>query len=101
MVGPSRRCLANCSFVSGDVAGAFWTLAPAALAPPQLRALAYVAALALGTGMAALRMMFGAHFPSDVTFAGVFTYLITWIAYAFIYRWPLTRLSDDDVDRIA
>src|SRR5262245_29183907 len=92
-------CPTNCSFVSGEVAGAFWTLAPAVLAPPQWRALAYVAALALGTGTAALRMMFGAHFPSDVIFAGVFTYLIIWIAYAFIYRWPRTRLSDDDVDK--
>jgi lipid A 4'-phosphatase len=62
-----------------------------------MRALAYVAAFALGTGMAALRMMIGAHFPTDVIFAGVFTYLIVWIAYAFIYRWPRTRLSDDDV----
>jgi membrane-associated phospholipid phosphatase len=44
-------------------------------------------------------MIFGAHFPTDVIFAGVFTYLIIWIAYAFIYRWPRTRLSDDDVDR--
>jgi lipid A 4'-phosphatase len=92
-------CPANCSFVSGDVAGAFWTLAPAALAPPQWRALAYVAAFALGTGMAVLRIIAGAHFPSDVIFAGVITYLIIWIVYAFIYRWPRTRLSDDDVDR--
>jgi lipid A 4'-phosphatase len=96
---PRGDCPENCSFVSGDVAGAFWTLAPAALAPPQWRALAYFAALALGAGMAALRMMAGAHFPSDVIFAGVFTYLIIWVAYAFIYRWPATRLSDDDVDR--
>jgi len=92
-------CPANCSFVSGDVAGAFWTFAPAALAPPQWRALSYVAAFALGTGMAVLRVMTGAHFPSDVVFAGVFTYLIIWIVYAFIYRWPRTRLSDDDIDR--
>jgi lipid A 4'-phosphatase len=92
-------CPANCSFVSGDVAAGFWTLAPAALAPPQWRALAYGAAFALGMGMAALRMMTGGHFPSDVIFAGVFTYLIIWIVYALIYRWPRTRLSDDDVDR--
>ena len=38
-------CPENCSFVSGDVAGAFWTLAPAALAPLQWRALAYVGGL--------------------------------------------------------
>jgi lipid A 4'-phosphatase len=97
--GRHGDCPANCSFVSGDVAGAFWTLAPAALAPPQWHALAYIAALALGTGMAVLRVMAGAHFPSDVIFAGVFTYLIIWVVYAFIYRWPRTRLSDDGVDR--
>ena len=96
---PRGDCPANCSFVSGEVTGAFWTLAPAALAPPQWRALAYAAALALGIGMATLRMMAGAHFPSDVIFAGVFTYLIIWIAYALTYRWPRTRLSDGDIDR--
>jgi len=95
---PRGDCRANCTFVSGDVAGAFWTIAPAALAPPQWRALAYGAALGLGTGMAAIRMMAGGHFPSDVIFAGVFTFLIIWIVYALIYRWPRTRLSDDDVD---
>ncbi len=44
---PRGDCPANCSFVSGDVAGAAWTLAPAALVPPPWRALAYGAALAL------------------------------------------------------
>jgi membrane-associated phospholipid phosphatase len=81
------------------VAGAFWTVAPAALAPPQWRALAYGAALALGTGMAVIRIMAGAHFPSDVIFAGVFTFLTIWLAYALIYRWPRTRLSDEAIDR--
>ena len=76
---------------SSDVAGAFWTLAPAALAPLQWRALAYVAAFALGTGHGSAPLMIGAHFPTDVIFAGVFTYLIVWIAYAFICRWPRTR----------
>ena len=32
---PRGDCPNNCSFVSGDVAGAFWTIAPAALMPPQ------------------------------------------------------------------
>ncbi|MGB8103804.1 MAG: phosphatase PAP2 family protein [Pseudolabrys sp.] len=95
---PRGRCPSNCAFVSGDVSGAFWTVAPAALAPPQWRALAYGAALALGTGMAVIRVMAGAHFPSDVIFAGVFTFLVIWAVYALIYRWPRTRLSDDDVE---
>ena len=96
---PRGDCPANCAFVSGDVSGAFWTIAPAALTPPQWRALAYGAAVALGTGVAAIRVAAGGHFPSDVIFAGVFTFLIIWIAYGLIYRWPRTRLSDDDVER--
>ena len=96
---PRGDCPANCAFVSGDVAGAFWTIAPAALAPPQWRLLAYAGALTLGVGMAAIRIMAGAHFPSDVIFAGVFTFLIIWVTYALIYRWPRTRLSDDGVER--
>jgi membrane-associated PAP2 superfamily phosphatase len=96
---PRGDCPKNCSFVSGDVSGAFWTLAPAALAPPQWRSLAYGAALALGTGMAALRLAAGAHFLTDAVFAGVFTFLIIWIVHGLIYRWPRTRLSDEAVER--
>jgi lipid A 4'-phosphatase len=96
---PRGDCPGNCSFVSGDVSATFWTLAPAALAPPPWRALAYGAALALGAGMAALRMMAGAHFFSDVVFAGVFTFFIIWLAHGLIYRWPRTRLSDAAIER--
>lgn len=96
---PRGDCPANCAFVSGDVAGSFWTLAPAALTPPPWRAAAYGAALALGTAMAVFRVMAGAHFPSDVIFAGVFSFLVIWLCYALIYRWPRTRLEDVDVER--
>ena len=95
---PRGDCPNNCSFVSGDVAGAFWTIAPAALAPPQWRVVAYGAALTLGTAMAAFRVMAGAHFVSDVVFAGVFTFLIIWLVYGLIYRWPRTRLSDEAIE---
>jgi lipid A 4'-phosphatase len=95
---PRGDCPGNCSFVSGDVSGAFWTIAPAAVVPPQWRALAYAGALALGTAMAAFRMMAGGHFPSDTIFAGVFTFLVIWLCYALIYRWPRTRLSDETID---
>jgi membrane-associated PAP2 superfamily phosphatase len=96
---PRGDCPSNCAFVSGDVAGTAWTMAPAALAPPQWRALAYAAALALTAGMGAIRVMAGAHFPSDVIFSGLFTFLVIWITYAVIYRWPRTRLTDVDVER--
>jgi len=97
---PRGDCPKNCSFVSGDVSGAFWTLAPATLAPPQWRAVAYGAALALGTGMAVLRIVAGAHFLTDTVFAGVFTFLIIWIVHGLIYRWPRTRLSDEAIERV-
>src|SRR5438552_182117 len=38
---PRGDCPKNCSFVAGEPAGAFWTLASAALVPPPWRALAY------------------------------------------------------------
>jgi len=96
---PRGDCPNNCSFVSGDVSGAFWTIAPAALAPPAWRAATYGAAIALGTAMAAFRVIAGGHFVSDVVFAGVFTFLVIWLAYALIYRWPRTRLSDKNIER--
>src|ERR1035437_10011262 len=96
---PRGECDKNCSFVSGDVAGAFWTIAPAALVPPSWRALAYGAALALGAGMAALRIMMGGHFFTDTVFAGVFTFLIIWLVHGLIYRWTRTRLTDEAVER--
>ena len=69
------------------------------LTPAPVRAITVGAALALGTGMAVMRVMAGAHFVSDVIFAGVFTFLIIWIAYALIYRWPRTRLTDEGAER--
>lgn len=97
---PRGDCPGNCAFVSGDVSGAFWTLAPAALAPPQWRALAYGAALALGAGMAAIRMMAGAHFFTDTVFAGIFTFMIIWIVHGLIYRWPRTRLAPGTFEKV-
>jgi lipid A 4'-phosphatase len=96
---PRGDCPGNCSFVSGDVSGVAWTLAPAALVPLPWRAIAYGAALALGIGMAAMRIMAGGHFLTDTVFAGVFTFLIIWVVHGLIYRWPRTRLTDEAVER--
>jgi len=96
---PRGDCPKNCSFVSGDVSTAAWTLAPAALAPPQWRAVAYGAALVFTAVMAAMRIAAGGHFFTDTLFASVFTYLIIWLAYALIYRWQRTRLDDELIER--
>lgn len=92
------QCPKNCSFFSGEGATAFWTLAPAALAPPAWRPLAYAGAVVFGAATSALRMAFGGHFFTDVAIAGLVTFLVIWLAYALIYRWPRTRLSDEAVD---
>lgn len=96
---PRGACTENCSFIAGEPSGAFWTLAPAALAPPQWRPLAYAAALAFGAGMGALRIAGGAHFFTDVVFAGVFMFLVVWLLHGLIFRWRSTRLSDAAIER--
>jgi len=92
-------CAENCSFVAGEPSGAFWTLAPAALAPPPWRLLAYGAAMVFGLAMGVLRMTVGAHFFTDVVFAGVFMFLMIWTVHGLIYRWRPTRITDETVER--
>ncbi len=89
---PRGDCPKNCSFVAGEPSGAFWTLAPAAVVPPQ------GAALAFGAAVGVLRILAGAHFFSDVVFAGVFSFLVIWLVHGLLYRWRHTRTSDAAVD---
>ena len=95
---PRGGCDRNCSFFSGEGATAFWTLAPAALAPPAWRPLAYAAATVFGAATSGLRMAFGGHFFTDVAIAGLVTFLVIWLAFALIYRWSSTRLTDTQID---
>jgi len=95
---PRGSCDRNCSFVAGEGAGGFWTLAPAALTPPAWRPLAYAAALLFGAAAGGLRISAGAHFFSDVVFSGVFTFLIVWIVHSLIYRWRATLITDAQVE---
>src|SRR4029453_10349722 len=96
---PRGDCPKNCSFVAGEPSGAFWTLAPAMLVPVPWRALATGAALVFGAAVGLQRMVSGAHFFTDVVFAGVLTFLLIWLVHGWLYRWPRTRISDAAVDR--
>ncbi len=96
---PRGDCPDNCSFVAGEASGGFWTLAPAALAPPQWRPFAYAGALLFGSALGLLRMAAGGHFFTDVVFAGVLMYLLIWTFHGLIYRWRPTRLSDETIER--
>lgn len=94
---PRGQCPRNCSFYSGEATTAFWTYAPAALAPPQWRSLAYVAATVFGLATGLLRMAFGGHYFTDVMFGGVMAFLIVWVMHGFYYRWR-TQQSDEEID---
>jgi lipid A 4'-phosphatase len=69
---PARQCHRNCSFVSGEASAIFVLFFAAALIVPQW-SISLAAAGTLG-GLAAgvIRISQGAHFLSDVIFAGVF-----------------------------
>lgn len=79
-------CERNCSFVSGEGSAAFWTLAPALLAPPPLRVAAVAAALLFGTAVSALRIAAGGHYLSDTVFAGLLTWLVIILSWRLVAR---------------
>jgi hypothetical protein len=53
---------------------------------------------AFGVIISTSRMIMGGHFLSDTIFSGVFTFLVIWVVYALIYRWPRTRMDDAAVE---
>lgn len=97
---PRGDCPDNCSFIAGEPSGAFWALAPAALAPPQWRLAAYGGALVFGAAVGLLRIAGGGHFFTDVAFAGVFMFLVIWTAHGLIFRWRATRIGETSVERL-
>ncbi len=95
----SGACPRNCSFFSGEAATAFWTYAPASLAPATIRPIAYAAATAFGAATGFLRMTFGGHYLSDVIVAGIVAFLVVWLTHGLLFRWGATRFSDENIDR--
>jgi membrane-associated phospholipid phosphatase len=78
-------CGHNCSFVSGETAGATWLVAPALLVPPPWQAVAVSAAALFTAAVALLRLAFGGHFASDAIGAALVT-LATIFALACLMR---------------
>ena len=84
---PTGTCIRNCSFVSGEASSAFAILALAALVPAPFRYAAIGAALLYGIIVGFIRIAVGAHFLSDVLFAGVFIALMVWSFHGLLWRW--------------
>ncbi|CUU43728.1 Argininosuccinate synthase [Blastochloris viridis] len=80
---PGKGWFDNRSFVSGEASSSAWTLAPAALAPPPWRAIAIAAAATYAAATSALRVVFGAHFLSDVVLGA----LVSLVLVRLGYRW--------------
>ena len=75
---PTRECARNCSFVSGDAALGFALLGFAFLLPAgAARRRGEAAALGVGAAIGLGRIAQGAHFLSDVVFAGFLVYGVT------------------------
>lgn len=100
------QCVHNCSFVAGDASLAFATLAVALLAPAATRARWVAVTVLFGALIGFIRIIQGAHFLSDVVFAGIFVSLTVLVLKGMILerRWgagaigrmlatPLKRLS--------
>jgi lipid A 4'-phosphatase len=85
---PSRECPRNCSFVSGEASSMFAVFFALALLLPQYRLGLLMTGLAAGTLAGAVRIVQGAHFLSDVLFAGLFMALtVSLLHIAFIGLW--------------
>lgn len=85
---PSAECARNCSFVSGEASSMFALFFGLALALPRYRRRLLVAGLTIGLVAGGVRIIQGAHFFSDVMFAGVFMALtVSVLDVAFIGAW--------------
>ena len=85
---PAVECANNCAFVSGHAALGFSLVAFAFLLPRgSRRRSATAATLGLGAVIGLGRIVQGAHFLSDVVFAGLLVYGIT----ALLYWWIVER----------
>lgn len=69
---PSDQCPDNCSFVSGEASSMFASFFALALVLPQYRMALIATGIATGGVAGAIRMFQGAHFLSDILFAGIF-----------------------------
>jgi lipid A 4'-phosphatase len=100
---PANACQKNCSFVSGHAAVGFALITYSFLAIERRRRQALaLAAVAAGSAIGLARMAQGAHFLSDVVFAGLgvggVAWLLAWVLLkrdlvGSLWRWLCGRLG--------
>lgn len=82
---PTDQCANNCSFVSGEAASIFMPFYALGLVMPQWTAALLVAGTLGGLAAGFVRMAQGAHFLSDVVFAGVFMALTAIMVHRAVF----------------
>jgi len=97
---PSDQCDRNCSFVSGDAALGFFLHTPFYVVPARLRRRVFLAGF-VGGGMlfGGLRILMGAHFLSDVLWAGALMLLASGLVHGAMYGAARTRQAWSDILR--
>ncbi len=83
---PARQCPRNCSFVSGEASSTYVVFYAAAALVPQWSVALVAAGTVGGLATGLVRMAQGAHFLSDVVFAGVFMGLTVLLLRTLILR---------------
>jgi lipid A 4'-phosphatase len=79
---PATQCERNCAFVSGHAAMAFSLVGFALLLPAgRRRLLAVLAVCGFGALVGIARIAAGAHFLSDVVYAGLIVFATSWLLY--------------------
>lgn len=81
----ANQCERNCSFVSGDGAFGFFLPSLAFVAAAGWRRRVFWSGMAAGAIFGGARIAMGAHFFSDVVYAGVFMLLTSSLLYLAMY----------------
>ena len=83
----SDQCASNCSFVGGDASLGYWLFIFGFMTSGAWRIALMVLAALVGTGLGVIRMGQGAHFLSDIIFAGWIMFGVCFIVdYVFSAR---------------
>jgi membrane-associated phospholipid phosphatase len=83
----SGACARNCSFISGEAAGAGWVFCLVVLLPAPIRRAMVLPLLAVTLFATFLRVMFGGHFLSDALLGWLSSIVVCLVA-AVIIGWP-------------
>lgn len=87
----SGQCSRNCSFASGHAGMAFALFALVFVAPTAWKRRFFWGTVVFGLVTGYMRIIQGAHFLSDVLFAGIVVYGVTWLLALAMLRakaWP-------------